>query len=185
MAPRFPQARATALPGCLELLPFRQEDARGWFLKTYHEPSFSELGLALDWQEEFVTRSHAGVVRGMHFQEPPHDQVKLVTCLSGKVLDVALDLRTDSPTYGQCAALELSGELGNAFYLPAGLAHGFLALEEGSTLLYRVSRAYAPEHDAGILWSSIPLAWPVDAPRVSERDQALPPLQTYASPFRS
>jgi len=185
MLPRFPGIRPTALPGCLELTPFQQSDPRGRFVKTYHEPSFRALGLAVDWPEAFVTTSRRGVVRGMHFQVPPFDQVKLVTCLAGKVLDVVLDLRTDSPGFGQCVAVELSPELGNALYLPSGLAHGFLALEEHSVLHYQVTRSYAPEHDAGVLWSSIPFTWPVADPLLSERDLALPPLSAYTSPFRS
>jgi dTDP-4-dehydrorhamnose 3,5-epimerase len=185
MAPRYPELRETGLPGCHELWPFRQEDERGRFIKPFHEPSFRALGLAVDWREVYVTTSRKGVLRGMHFQAPPHDHVKLVTCLAGRVLDVVLDLRTGSPTFGRCAALELTAERGNALYIPAGLAHGFLALVEDATLLYQVTREHAPDHDQGVLWSSIPFTWPSAEPLVSARDQALPAFQSFTSPFRS
>jgi dTDP-4-dehydrorhamnose 3,5-epimerase len=183
--PPFPQIRATALAGCLELTPFSQTDARGRFLKLYHEPSFRALGLAVDWPEDFVSVSGKGVIRGMHFQAPPFEHVKLVTCLAGRVLDVVLDLRADSATYGQCAALELSAAAGNGLYIPAGFAHGFLALEEDALVHYKVSCAYAPDHDHGILASSIPFAWPVASPILSNRDRAFPALADFVTPFRS
>jgi dTDP-4-dehydrorhamnose 3,5-epimerase len=185
MAPRFPALQETGLPGCYELRAFRQEDARGSFVKPFHEPAFRELGLAADWRETFVTTSAAGVLRGMHFQLPPHDHVKLVSCLRGRVLDVVLDLRADSPTYGRCASAVLDARGGDALYVPAGLAHGFLALEDGAELLYQVTRPYAPDHDTGLLWSSIPFDWPEPAPLVSERDRALPSFESFTSPFRS
>ena len=185
LPPPLPGVRKTPLAGCLELTPFRQADARGLFRKLYHEPSFRELGLAVDWAEEFVSVSRQGVIRGMHFQTPPFEQVKLVSCLFGRVLDVVLDLREDSPTFGRCEALELSAQAGNALYLPAGLAHGFLALEEGSILHYKVTRAHAPSHDRGLLASSIGFQWPVAEPLLSDRDLAFPALEGFATPFRS
>jgi len=185
LAPAFPQVRETPLAGCLELTPFRQTDARGQFLKLYHEPSFRALGLAVDWAEDFSSVSRQGVIRGMHFQTPPFDQVKLVTCLAGRVLDVVLDLREASPTYGQCTALELSAQAGNALYIPSGFAHGFLALEEDALVHYKVTRPHAPDHDCGILASSIPFAWPVAEPILSDRDRTFPGLDGFVTPFRS
>ena len=185
MPPAFPKVRETPLAGCLELTPFCQADARGRFLKLYHEPSFRALGLAVDWAEDFVSVSGPGVLRGMHFQAPPFEHVKLVTCLAGRVLDVVLDLRADSATYGQCAALELSAQAGNGLYLPAGLAHGFLALEADTLVHYKVTRAYAPDHDCGVLATSIPFAWPVAEPILSDRDRAFPALADFVTPFGS
>ncbi len=181
--PGFPLLRETVLPGCFELQPFQQQDARGRFVKTFHEPAFRALGLAVDWKEEFVSSSRKGVLRGMHFQTPPHDYVKLVTCLAGRALDVSVDLRARSPTFGQCAALELSAEKCNAVYLPSGLAHGFLALEEGTLVHYKVTCAHAPTHDGGILWSSIPFSWPEPDPILSDRDRSFPSLHAFRSPF--
>lgn len=175
----------TGLEGCVELrlAPFR--DARGLFLKTYHEAMFKDLGLCTEWREEFVSTSAKGVLRGMHFQVPPHDHEKLVLCLAGRVLDVALDLRADSPTYGRCAAVELSAEQANGLYLPKGFAHGFLALEEGSTLLYKVSTMHAPSHDRGLRWDSVGFEWPAASPLISPRDAAFPALVDFETPFRS
>jgi dTDP-4-dehydrorhamnose 3,5-epimerase len=172
------------VPGCFRLLPFRQGDGRGWFLKTFHEPAFRALGLETGWKETFVSCSARGVLRGMHFQTPPHQQAKLVTCLSGRVLDVIVDLRAGSPAFGTCAALELQGGLGESVYVPAGCAHGFLALEDGTMLQYQVSSPHDPAHDDGILWSSIPFAWPVADPVLSDRDRTFPPLAGFATPFQ-
>ena len=180
-----PAVEELALPGCFEFVLFQQGDGRGRFLKTFHEPTFRELGLPLQWPEEFVTTSRKGVLRGMHFQTPPCAHAKVVTCLGGRILDVFLDLRAGSATFGACAARELSAAKGSSIFLPAGLAHGFLALEEGSVVHYKVSHAHAPAHDAGVLWSSIPFDWPVAEPVLSERDRQFPPLSEFATPFRS
>jgi dTDP-4-dehydrorhamnose 3,5-epimerase len=182
--PRHPRTEPLAVPGCFRLQPFRQDDGRGWFLKPFHEPSFRALGLETGWKETFVSLSAKGVLRGMHFQSPPHHQAKLVTCLSGRVLDVVLDLRANSPAFGRCAAVELDGGRGEAIYLPSGCAHGFLALEDGSMLQYQVTTPHAPSHDHGILWSSIPFHWPVADPVLADRDRAFPPLAGFATPFQ-
>jgi dTDP-4-dehydrorhamnose 3,5-epimerase len=176
-------AHATGLGGCLELRlnPFR--DARGLFLKTYHEAAFRELGLCTDWKEEFVTTSARGVLRGMHFQIPPHHHHKLVFCLAGRVLDVVLDLRAGSPTFGQSTGVELSPELANGMYVPAGFAHGFLALEEGSTMLYKVSSLHAPDHDRGLRWNSFGFPWPVPSPLLSARDAGFGSFADFFTPF--
>jgi dTDP-4-dehydrorhamnose 3,5-epimerase len=184
MAAACPTLRETALPGCLRLDLFRHQDARGAFTKVFHQPAFRERGLPVDWREAFVTVSAKGVLRGMHFQTPPSDHGKLVACLAGRVLDVVLDLRLGSPAYGRCEALELAAERGEALFVPPGLAHGFLALEEGSTLLYQVTREHDPAHDTGVRWDSIPFQWPAASPLVSDRDRALPDLAGFRTPFR-
>jgi len=120
----------------------------------------------------------------MHFQLPPSQHAKLVTCISGRVLDVVVDLRLDSSTYGCSASVELSSEHPSALYIPEGLAHGFLALEE-SILHYKTTSAHDPERDRGILWSSIGFPWPVSDPILSDRDALFPALAAFASPFRS
>ena len=175
----------TGLSGCFEVRynPFRDE--RGLFQKTYHEEAFRALGLCTDWKEEFISTSRKGVIRGMHFQVPPMQHTKLVICLAGRVLDVALDLREGSATYGVCAGVELSGERSNAMYIPAGFAHGFLALEDGATLLYKVSSLHAPAQDQGLRWDSIGFDWSVTAPILSARDAAFGPLADFQTPFRS
>jgi dTDP-4-dehydrorhamnose 3,5-epimerase len=180
----YMEARATELQGCIELKNARILDKRGWFQKTFHEEIFRTMDLRTDWREEYFTCSRPGVLRGMHFQVPPSQHAKLVTCISGRVLDVVVDLRVDSTTFGCAAAVELSSDTPNALYIPEGMAHGFFAWEE-SILHYKVTSTYDPERDQGILWSSIGFTWPVSSPIISDRDGMLPALSAFTSPFRS
>lgn len=173
----------TTIPGCFELRPRVAADARGSFVKTFHRDTFAGLGLCTDWAEQFYSMSRRNVLRGLHFQLPPHDHAKLVYCPEGEVLDVGVDLRTGSPSYGQHIAIHLSSEAGNMLYLPAGLAHGFVALSEQALMVYNVSSVYAPAHDTGIRWDSCGIDWPVADPLVSDRDQQFPTLADFASPF--
>ena len=115
----------TEIPGCYEVQPKVFKDKRGAFVKTFHAGDFHSYGLCADWTEQYYSRSKRGVLRGLHFQLPPHDHAKLVYCVAGSVLDVAFDLRIGSPTYGKAVMLELSAKKGNMIYLPKGLAHGF------------------------------------------------------------
>jgi dTDP-4-dehydrorhamnose 3,5-epimerase len=172
------------LPGCFELRPKVLEDARGTFIKTYHEGWFRELGLRTDWREEYFTASRRGVVRGMHFQAPPCQHAKLVTCAAGEALDVVLDLRP-GPFYGRAVSRTLSPGRPTLLYLPEGVAHGFLALADETLLHYKVTSVHAPDCDRGILWSSIPFDWPVRSPVVSPRDAAFPGFRGFATPFGS
>ncbi len=123
------------------------------------------------------------MLRGLHFQGPPAAHVKLVSCLHGEVVDVVLDLRRGSPTYGRHATIRLSAQAGNMVYVPVGLAHGFCTRSDPATLHYVVSSVHAPEHDRGIRWDSAGIAWPVEQPLVSPRDLALPGLPGFDSPF--
>ena len=173
----------TAIPGCYELQPSVLRDSRGAFVKTYHADAFREVGLCTAWAEQYHTTSAPGVLRGLHFQLPPHDHAKLVYCISGRVLDVAVDLRVGSPSYGQCVTLELSAERGNMIYLPTGLAHGFCTHEEPATLVYNVTSVYQPDSDAGIRWDSANIPWPLTNPLLSERDQSFSTLAGFDSPF--
>ncbi|GEM45263.1 dTDP-4-dehydrorhamnose 3,5-epimerase [Deinococcus cellulosilyticus] len=174
----------TALPGCFELRPRVMEDARGRFFKYYVQPEFAALGLRTDFVEEYCSFSRRGVIRGMHFQEPPHQHAKLVFCATGSVRDVVVDLRVGSPTYHQVMEVVLSAEQGNMLYIPEGMAHGFQALED-ALMVYKVTSVYHPESDRGVLWSSLPIDWQTAAPPVlSDRDQKFPALQDYQSPFR-
>ncbi len=179
------EKRSCPLSGAYELLPSVLGDERGRFIKTYHEPAFAELGLPFVLAEEFLTTSQHGVIRGLHFQSPPHDHIKVVCCVVGEVLDVLLDLRVGSPTYGQHARFFLSAERSTVLYIPPGIAHGFCVTGPGdATLLYKVSTPYAPAHDTGIRWDSAGIDWPISAPTLSERDRALPALSKFISPFR-
>lgn len=173
----------TSLSGCFELRPFLAQDDRGTFAKTFHADRFAELGLPVDWREEFYSSSRKGVIRGMHFQTPPHDHEKLVYCMQGRVLDVVVDLRRASPTFGRHVAVELDATRGQGLMIPKGMAHGFLALTDDVLMAYKVTTVHAPAHDAGILWNSFGLDWGVDEPIVSARDRAHPALGDFASPF--
>lgn len=173
----------TELKGCLELRPLVLEDARGRFIKTFHQDVFVENGLNTIWREEYYSTSHRDVIRGLHFQMPPCDHVKLVYCLSGTVVDVLLDIRGGSPTYGQTASFELSAERGNMLYIPAGVAHGFCAVSDLAIMQYKVSTVYSPQHDAGIRWDSVGFHWPTQTPIMSERDQRFGDLDSFVSPF--
>lgn len=170
------------IPGLYRITPKIVEDARGRFVKTFHAGAFSEHGLRDDFREEYYSTSATNVLRGMHFQTPPHDHAKLVYCLQGRVFDAVVDLRVGSPTFGRAFSLELNARDANALYVPQGLAHGFYALEP-STLVYKVTSEYAPEHDGGIHWASTEVAWPGAQPLISERDSRFPRLSEFASPF--
>lgn len=174
---------ATAIPGCLLLRPTVHRDERGIFVKTYAEECFRAAGLATDWREEFFSVSARGVLRGLHFQVPPHEQAKLVCCLAGRILDAVVDLRRGSPTYGQHALFPLEAGRPELVYLPPGMAHGFVALCDGALVSYRVSSGYAPEADRGIRWDSAGIPWPAGEKLVSSRDGAFPALAGFDSPF--
>lgn len=176
---------ATELPiiGCKLVTLVPVTDARGWFMKTFHADTFREAGMEGEYPETFVSESHKGVLRGMHFQRPPYDHAKLVRCLGGQVLDVLLDLRRESPTLGRSHALMLDATRAEMVYMPRGIAHGFLALTDGAVLEYRTSSMHAPSHDAGIHWASFGFEWPVSTPILSPRDEAHPRLADFISPF--
>ena len=173
----------TAIHGCLELRPKRFTDERGSFVKSFHQQEFEETGLSTGFPEAFYSKSLPGVIRGMHFTLPPRGQYKLVYCLSGSVLDVVLDLRLGSPTYGDHLSIELEPMCGNMLYLSPGLAHGFCAWKGEAVLGYRVSTLHSSAHDAGIRWDSAGIDWAVESPVVSARDRELPPLANFESPF--
>lgn len=177
--------RLTELPlsGCFLLQPRVFQDARGRFVKPLVVSELQAHGLRTDFVEQYHSTSAPGVVRGMHFQTPPHEHAKLVYCASGAVADVLLDLRRQSPTYGQAIELLLTAESGQALYLAAGIAHGFVAIEEPALMIYNVTSEYAPAHDSGVLWNSFAFDWGVAAPVMSERDRGFPTLADFVSPF--
>jgi dTDP-4-dehydrorhamnose 3,5-epimerase len=173
----------TGIPGCYELRPEVLTDERGSFAKVFHRPLWEELGLCVEFNEEYVTRSLPGTLRGLHFQVPPMQHVKVVSCLSGRAWDVVLDLRKDSPTRGQYASVSLDSMTANAIYLPPGVAHGFCVPGPEALLHYKLSSVHSPAHDKGIRWDSAGIAWPVSNPILSKRDLELPRLDEFDSPF--
>lgn len=174
---------ATAVEGCVVLRAPVHGDARGWFTKPYRTSTHVAEGLDPAVAEVFFSLSARGVVRGMHFQLPPHDHAKTVTCVAGRVFDVAVDLRRGSATEGHHAAVELVGGDGRSLYIPRGCAHGFQSLADDSLVAYLVSSEHAPDHDSGVRWDTIGVAWPLPDPVVSNRDAALPDATTFTAPF--
>lgn len=162
------------LPGVALLRCPRYADLRGDFIKLYHADTMASLGLPFEPVESFMTRSKAGVIRGMHFQinEAAHD--KLVCCLKGRVLDVIVDIRPESPQFNKPVALELSEGDNVALLIGKGYAHGFLSIDEDSWMMYATNTVHNPSLDRGVLWSSINFDWPIDAPIISERDCSHP-----------
>jgi len=170
------------LPGCVLLQPKKFEDHRGYFVKTYHEGLCAALGVNLDIREEFYSISHKNVMRGMHFQLPPHAHDKLVYCTRGAVRDVLLDLR-GGEGYGRVASAELTGANGQLIFIPKGIAHGFVALTDEALMLYKTSTVHAPESDSGIRWDSFGFDWGVNQPIISARDKQHSAFSDFASPF--
>ena len=177
------ELKPTQLAGCFELQPKTYDDARGRFVKVFHAQEFAERGLETKFTEQYYSVSNKNVIRGMHFQLPPMDHVKMVYCVYGVVWDVVVDIRVGSPTYGQCATVELSATKANSIYIPKGMAHGFCSLSNKATLVYNVSTVYAPAQDAGILWNSIGVSWPTKAAILSVRDQSFTSFDQFVSPF--
>ncbi|MDW7694929.1 dTDP-4-dehydrorhamnose 3,5-epimerase [Flammeovirgaceae bacterium SG7u.111] len=173
----------TGIAGCFELQPRIFEDHRGRLVKTYHEPTYKDLGLDTNFTEGYYSVSAKGVLRGLHFQTPPHELVKCVTVLHGKVFDAVVDIRKGSPTYGKSFGIELSAEKGNMLYVPAGLAHGFYSMTEQAVFLYRTTEIYQPDSDGAIRWDSCGIEWPDMNPLVSEKDTNAPTFEEYETPF--
>jgi dTDP-4-dehydrorhamnose 3,5-epimerase len=171
------------ISGCYELQPKIFEDTRGRFVKVFHEEAFSAHGLESNFCEEFYSVSHKNVIRGLHFQLPPMDGVKVVYCVEGDIFDVVVDLRVGSPTYGQYDLFEISSTKANIVYIPKGVAHGFCVLGECATLVYKVSSLYSPMHDSGVLWNSLGIPWPIKDVVLSDRDSTFPSIDQFVSPF--
>lgn len=163
-------------------------DDRGWFSETYSVAKLAAEGVTdLFVQDNQSYSAQQGTLRGIHYQRPPHAQGKLVRCTRGRILDIAVDLRRGSPTYGHHVSAELTAENGDQLYVPVGFGHAFVTLDPGSEVAYKVTDIYAPDCDGGIAWndSDIGIAWPLPAsgPTLSDKDQALPTLAAFDSPF--
>lgn len=168
----------------LVICPRRFADPRGWFSETYNASRLAPHGLPDDFcQDNHSYSQPAGTLRGLHFQAPPHAQAKLVRCLRGRIFDVAVDVRRESPTFGKWVGLELSAENGKQLYIPVGFAHGFVTLEPDCEIAYKVNDYYAPDCDGGIIWADpdIGIEWPVSdlTPVLSDKDAALGSLRDF------
>ena len=171
------------IAGVLVFCPRVALDERGSFVKSFHEGFFAGHGIQFTTREEFYSVSKKDVLRGMHFQAPPAQHSKLVTCLGGKILDVVLDLRSASPTFGRSWATELSEENHQVIYIPEGMAHGFYTLSAQSLVHYKTTSMHSPEHDRGIRWDSFSFNWPGATPILSARDDSFPAFSAFDSPF--
>ena len=162
-------------------------DGRGYFLESFNLEKFQENVFPINFVQDNESKSSSGVVRGLHFQKPPYDQAKLVRCISGKVLDVAVDIRKNSQTYGKHIAVILSGDNKRQLFVPRGFAHGFSVLSESAIFAYKVDNIYAPEHDAGLLWNDkeLNIQWGIEDSDViiSEKDAELPLFSKFVTPF--
>jgi dTDP-4-dehydrorhamnose 3,5-epimerase len=159
------------------------KDNRGSFVKNFTSSEFLDYGIECDFKESYYTESKEDVIRGMHFQVPPYDHSKLITVISGAIIDVVLDLRIKSKTYGKYFFIELSRENRKSLSIPRGLAHGFGVLSEHAIAYYQVSSEYNKEFDKGIAYNSFGMKWPIDNPILSERDISLPLFKEFKSPF--
>lgn len=170
--------------------PSRHGDDRGFFAETYHQERYQSGGIRPVLVQDNHSRSRQkGTIRGLHFQKPPRAQAKLVSCVRGRILDVAVDIRTGSPSFGRHFSIELSPSNGRQLYVPAGFAHGFCTLEDETEILYKVSDYYAPECDAGLAFDDPDLAieWPIfeNGWVLSERDRRFPKLSDLTEPIFS
>jgi len=158
-------------------------DVRGGFVKTFNGSALQALGIEFTLKESYFSISKKDVIRGMHFQLPPHHHSKIVFCPQGAIIDVLVDLRLGSPTYGQHYATELSAENHKAYYMPEGFAHGFKSLTDDAITYYLVSSEYNQANDAGVRYDSIGYDWEIAAPVLSARDLSFGTLKEFESPF--
>lgn len=177
----------TPIEGLLVIEPKLFRDARGYFVETYNEQRYFDAGITARFVQDNQSCSTYGVVRGLHFQRPPYSQAKLVCCTRGRVLDVAVDLRKDSPTLGKWYSVELNEENHRQFFIPRGFAHGFSVLSDTAIFTYKCDNLYHPEADGGILLSDPALAidWQVPADKMilSDKDKNHPLLADLQNPF--
>jgi len=183
------QVIATAIPEVKEIRPVRRLDPRGFFSEIFREELLRQHGIDVPFvQENHSLSVDRGVVRGLHFQTPPESQAKLVRVAAGSILDVAVDIRHGSPTYGHHVAIVLKGSEGNQLFVPEGFAHGFCTLEPNTEVVYKVNRYYSPEHDRGMLWDdpALGITWPFGEGEalLSDKDRRAPRLAELPHYFR-
>ena len=175
----------TPIEGLLIIEPQVFIDPRGYFYESYNKEKFVAAGINIEFVQDNQSLSQKGIVRGLHFQAPPFDQGKLVRVIQGAVLDVAVDIRKNSPTYGQNFSIELSAQNRTMFYIPPGFAHGFETLEDNTIFLYKCTDVYNKQSEGGLLWNDAELGikWQSSDPLISEKDKILPLFKDLVSPF--
>ena len=176
------EIKAKTIDGVYEIYLSPHYDERGFFMRTFDVNLFKEAGININWVQENHSRSEKkGIIRGLHCQKPPFSETKLVRCIQGAILDVFVDLRKDSETFGQWDAVELSAENKKMILIPKGLAHGFCTLSNISEVLYKVDAVYSKKHEFGILWNDKDLCinWPIAEPILSDKDKNNLTLKEY------
>lgn len=175
----------TSIDGLLIIKPDVFKDERGYFFESYNKERFAKAGLNMDFVQDNESKSDKGVLRGLHFQKPPYAQGKLVRVIKGSVMDVAVDLRKGSPTYGKWESVVLTEENKLQFWIPEGFAHGFVALEDNTIFNYKCTNVYNKESEGSILWNDpdINISWNIDNPILSEKDKISPLFKNFKSPF--
>jgi dTDP-4-dehydrorhamnose 3,5-epimerase len=173
------------IPDVILIEPKVHTDPRGFFMETYKRSEFISNGIPEKFVQDNFSHSSRGTLRGLHFQKPPKAQAKLVMVLKGDVFDVAVDIRKNSPTYGQWVGITLSETKFQMLYIPVGFAHGFCVLSDEADFVYKVSDEFTPELDSGILWSdpAIGIEWQISAPLLSLKDMNLPLLSEVSNDF--
>ncbi len=177
----------TKIEGLVVIEPKVYKDSRGFFFEPYNKSKFDKYFGITNFVQDNESKSSKGVLRGFHFQKPPYDQAKLVRCIEGEVLDIALDLRKKSNTFGQFEKVILSSENKKQFFIPRGFAHAFLVLSESAIFSYKVDNVYAPEYDDGIIWNdpNLSIDWGFDKSEliISKKDKKLISFSDFNSPF--
>ena len=175
----------TGIQGLVVIQPRVFKDPRGYFFESYNRLKFEEIGIDVEFTQDNQSLSAKGILRGLHFQKPPHAQGKLVRVIKGAVLDVAVDIRKSSPTYGRHFKIELNESNFTMFYIPPGFAHGFLTLEDNTIFSYKCTDTYHPETEGGLLWNDpqIGIEWPLTDPILSDKDKLFIPFSEFISPF--
>jgi dTDP-4-dehydrorhamnose 3,5-epimerase len=181
----MPKSLPTKLDGLVLVEPEVHGDARGFLVETYSAERWRELGIEVEFVQDNHSRSRAGILRGLHFQTSP-GQAKLVRCTRGRIWDVAVDLRRDSPTYRRWEGYELDDERHRQLFVPVGFAHGFCVLSDVADVAYKLSSPYDPETEAGFAWDDpdVGVEWPISEPEVSERDRNAARLAELAPELR-
>ena len=175
----------TPIDGLMVMNPNIIRDSRVYFFESWNKESFDNLGLDVDFLQDNQSLSHKGVLRGLHFQNPPFEQGKLVRVVKGSVLDVAVDIRKDSATYGKHFSIELTGKNNLLFWIPAGFAHGFITLEDDTIFSYKCTNVYNKAAEGSLLWSDqdLNIDWKFSDPIVSEKDQVATSFENFTSQF--
>lgn len=175
----------TEIEGLIIIKPKVFEDDRGYFYESYNKERFREAGIDMEFVQDNQSFSSKGVLRGLHFQNPPYEQGKLVRVITGSVIDIAVDIRKNSHTYGKWVSVELTAENRLMFWIPPGFAHGFVTLEDNTTFFYKCTGLYNKESEGGIIWNDpdLDIDWKIENPSLSEKDKECPLFRDLDSMF--